>query len=97
MFVVNTKNIVIGISLALLLSSCSTSQREVSPKYNHDAVATDATKSEIQSEIKYEQHLRKIKRYRQLRLKLKKKKENLGKFCFKDARSIHYRAEERCK
>ena len=95
---INTKNILIGVSAALLLTACSTSQQDkLTPKYNHNAVATNATPNEIQKEIDYEKHVKAVKKHKK-RFKVKKhKKVDLKKFCFKDARSIHYRAEERCK
>jgi len=94
--IVNAKNLLIGISAALLLTACSTSQDNVAPKYNHNAVATNATQGEIQKQIDYEKHVKAVKKHKK-RFKIKKHKIDLKKFCFKDARSIHYRAEERCK
>ena len=92
----NSKNLLIGISAALLLTACSTNKDNVTPAYNHNAVAQNATKTEIQNEINYEKHVQNIKKHKK-RFKIKKHKIDLNKFCFKDARSIHYRAEERCK
>lgn len=92
------KKISISLFVALLFSACSTSQDNLKPK-NKDAIASDATNQEIKQEIEYEKHIKAVKRFRKKQdaKKKNKKKVDLDKFCFKDSKSIHYRAEEKCK
>ena len=90
------KGAVVGLSAALLLTACSNDQAKVSTPVMHDsAIASDATSNEIKVHEKYKMHLKKTKKAK--KVKLKKAKVNLAKFCFKDNHSIHYKAEERCK
>jgi uncharacterized lipoprotein YajG len=98
-----TKNIVVALTAALLLTACSNDQEKVTTpkkvkavkKVVNNAIAVDATPSEIKHQEEYVAHVKKVKKRK--KVKLRKAKINLKKFCFKDNRSIHYKLQERCK
>ena len=75
------KTVLTGLALIIALAGCSMKDNNVN---THD------------SEISYKQHIKNVKK---LRKKNKQNKEaiDLDKFCFKDSRSIHYKASEKCK
>ena len=87
------KTTLLSVSTVLLLAACSANQENVS---RSNAIASDATKSELKSYEKFEDRVKKAKK-RKKRISYKKKELKQQGFCFKDSRSIHYRAEERCK
>jgi uncharacterized protein YcfL len=99
------KGITIGLSAALLLTACSTKQEpQVAPvkaeveapaKAVKQNIASDATAAEVKAHDEYVAKAKEKKRRKKVRLK--KEKIDLDKFCFKDNHSIHYRAQERCK
>ncbi len=98
------KNTVLGLATALLLSACTGDQEKVetpakteaSTKSVNKAGASDATTEELHKQSIHAAYAKKNKKKR--RLKQKNKKVNKPvKFCFKDNRSIHYKAQQRCK
>jgi len=94
----NLKGVVVGLTVALLLTACSTDQEKVNVAKkvkSTNSIATNATKSEIASKIAYESRVKKMKKKKNKFIS--KAKIDLKKFCFKNSRSIHYRAKERCK
>ncbi|MCK5110105.1 MAG: hypothetical protein KAQ94_01200 [Arcobacteraceae bacterium] len=90
------KGAAVGLTAALLLAGCTTTQEKVSAPEIDRAIASDATASEIKKHSEYVQHIKSVKKKKK-RVTLKKVKVDLDNFCFKDDHSIHYRAEERCR
>ena len=99
------KKISVGLAVAFMFTACATQQKNIEIKKLETkkakiakVIATDATESEIKEAMKYEEHIEKVKKYKKRRGSVRKAHElNVKKFCFKDAKSIHYRADERCK
>jgi len=94
------KNTVLGLATALLLSACTGDQEKVETPAKTEASsksgASDATAEELHKQAIHAGYAKKTKKKR--RLKQKNKKINKPvKFCFKDNRSIHYKAQQRCK
>lgn len=94
------RGVVVSLTATLLLTACSSSQEKVSaPKkveVKHDeSMALDATVQEVKKHDEYVAHIKKVKKKKKIRLK--KQKIDLKKFCFKDNHSIHYKSQERCK
>jgi len=88
------KSTTLGLAATVLLSGCFDSQSNLNT--SHDAtMAVDATPSEIISHNIAVSHA--IASKKRKKHKLRVKKIDLDKFCFKDNRSIHYNAKERCK
>jgi len=96
------KKISLSLMVAVLFSACASDSANTTPSKtklaSKNAVASDATDAEIKAELQYEKHIRAIKRSKRIRERNNQKKEpSLKKFCFKDAKSIHYRSSQRCK
>ncbi len=93
------KIVSISLLLAFIFAGCANNNENAETPKLVNAIASDATESEITEEIKYEKHIKSVKnlRKRTLRKERDKKTIDLDKFCFKDGRSIHYKANERCK
>ena len=87
--------------LAVIFAGCATDKKSVETPKITSAIASDATKTEIKEEVEYEKHIEKVKkrksRLKRLRKHSDKKVVDLDKFCFKDSKSIHYKANQRCK
>ncbi len=95
------KLITSSLLLAVIFAGCATDKKSVETPKITSAIASDATESEIEKEVKYEKHIEKVKkrksRQKRLRTNSDKKVVDLKKFCFKDSKSIHYKANQRCK
>ena len=89
------KVVVATLSATLLLTACSSNQEKVSLTHGRVDIATDATEAEIQEHNEFVARIKKAKKRK--KIMHKKHKTDSKKFCFKDNRSIHYRAANRCK
>jgi len=89
------KSTLLSLTAALFFSACAGDQDNVNTPNN--AIASDATQSEIKRDAEYAVHVKKVKKSKKRRAKKVVKKEKSTKFCFKDSKSIHYKSSERCK
>jgi len=80
------KTIAMGLMASLLLTACTSTNNSL--RHSNDSLGHSNDNMHAKKKNSYASKMLK---------KQKNKKIDLKKFCFKDNRSIHYNAKERCK
>ncbi len=91
------KGVAASLLASLLFSGCTATTQSVEKDEVKKAQISEVKKVEVSATANEVEIVKEKKKKKKKRFSQKKQKAKSTKFCFKDNRSIHYRASERCK